>query len=146
MPPFFSIAETAPVVSFSQPSKTASSVHAEFRVAYESNVFLMQLPSISANKLEHYRRTRVGVVHDKVVLSAGRVIFISNTYKKSRRNASLAFLPARCHLTADFHSLSGKLLRYTSEARKEGHVLAMCCSHPGICSIVLVHIVSQQIR
>lgn len=71
--PFFSIAETAPVVSFSQPSKTASSVHAEFRVAYESNVFLMQLPSISANKLEHYRRTRVGVVHDKVVLSAGKI-------------------------------------------------------------------------
>lgn len=79
MPPFFSIAETAPVVSFSQPSKTASSVHAELMVAYESNVFLMQLPSISANKLEHYRRTTVGLVHDKVVLSAGKLIFISNT-------------------------------------------------------------------
>lgn len=118
-------------MSFPQPSKTASSVHAELRVAYESNVVLMQLPSISANKLEH--RTRVGVVHDKVVLSAGKLIFIRNTYKKSRRFASLAFLPARCHLTAGFHSLSGKLLRYTSEARKEGHVLAMCCSHPGIC-------------
>jgi len=74
--PITSTAETVPVGSFSQPSRTCSSLRMELSVACEGNSFLMQVPGVSTRQLEHLplasasgEGTRVGVVHNKLVLS-----------------------------------------------------------------------------